>query len=94
MTIRNKIKINFYLEDGCKQEKGETNTQWEPLNFPIYNPLFYDLVGETIDYWLSENTVKANTTYEVIFSHVIERDNSGAVTSEYFEQIYQESETY
>lgn len=94
MTIRNKIKIDFHLEDGCDQEKGETYTQWEPLNFSIYNPLFYDLIGEAIDSWLDENTIAKNYRYEVIFSHVIEMDGAGAVTSEYFEQIHQESQSY
>lgn len=94
MNIRNKIKVDFHLEDGCKQEDGEANVEWQPINFSIYDPLFYELVGEAVDSWLDENTIVKHFRYEVIFAHVIERDGAGAVHSEYFEKVYQESQSY
>jgi len=31
MAIRNKIKVDFYLEDGCSQEEGEVSISWQPI---------------------------------------------------------------
>lgn len=90
--IRNKIKVEFYLDNGCSQENGEVSTCWQPINFSIYNSLFPDLINEAIDQWLSDNTVSQHVTYEVIFAHVIERDGAGAVVGEYFEPIYVEAQ--
>ena len=91
MNIRNKIKVDFYLEDGCSQEAGEANTSWQPINFAIYNILFIGLINEAIEEWLNDNTIKKHVMYEVIFAHVVERDGVGAVMGEHFEPIYQES---
>ncbi len=57
MTIRNKIKIDFYLEDGCEQEKGEVNVEQQPLNFSIYDPLFYELIDDAVSSWLEGNKI-------------------------------------
>ena len=93
MGVRNKIKVDFYLEDGCSQEEGEANVSWQPINFSIYSDIFIDLISEATDQWLSENTIEKNMVYEVIFAHEIERDGGGAVVGEYFEPIYIEQQT-
>ena len=92
MNIRNKILVDFYLEDGCSQEEGEVNTSWKPINFSIYSTLFIELIGDAIAEWLSENTIENDIAYEVIFAHVVEHDGGGAVVGEHFEQIHQESQ--
>jgi len=90
--IRNKIRVEFFLEDGCSQEEGEVGTSWQPINFSIYSSLFIDLITEAIDEWLSENTVNVHVTHEVIFAHVIEHDGGGAVVGEFFDPIYEETQ--
>lgn len=52
--IRNKIRVCFFLEDGCRQEDDEASAHWEPINFQIYNNLFLELVQDVIDQWLLE----------------------------------------
>ena len=90
MSIRNKIKVIFYLEDGCTQEADEVSSHWSPINFEIYSDLFPDLIQEAIGDWLSENTVDENYIHEVIFAHDIDYDGGGAVTGEWFVPIYHE----
>lgn len=87
----NKIIVEFFLEEGCKQELGEVNISWNPINFGIYNDLFIDLIKEAIDEWLSEHTLRTYLHYEVIFKHVVEHDGAGACAGEYFEPIYSET---
>ena len=93
MAIRNKIKVDFFLEDGCSQDEGEASTRWKPINFEIYSELFPELISLAIDEWLSENMIAKHVVYEVIFAHVVERDGGGAVLGEYFEPIYQEKQS-
>lgn len=85
--IRNKVLVCFYVENGCNQDKGEASAEWTPVNFPIYDELFLEMIRDAIDEWLDQNVIRKNTRYEVIFAHVIERDGAGAVTSEYFEPV-------
>lgn len=92
--IRNKVKVCFFVEDGCKQEDDEASAHWEPINFQIYNNLFPELIQEAIDQWLADNTITHNCTHEVIFAHVVERDRGGAVVGEYFEPILHESQNW
>ena len=92
MCIRNKIKVELYLDDGCSQEAGEVSTSWQTINFSIYSDLFTDIISEAISEWLGDNNVEKNTMYEVIFAHVVEHDGGGAVMGEYFEPIYRESQ--
>ncbi|MCP5008301.1 MAG: hypothetical protein GY941_30860 [Planctomycetes bacterium] len=89
--IRNKIKVDFFVEDGCSQDEGEASSHWQPINFAIYSELFPELIQEAIDEWLHANTIAEHTAYEVIFAHVIEQDGGGAVLGEHFEPIYTES---
>lgn len=93
MSIRNKIKVDFFLEDGCSQEDEEVSTHWQPINFSIYSSLFPELIEDAMNEWLSENTMKKHYIYEVIFAHVVERDGGGALLGEHFEPIYQESQS-
>jgi hypothetical protein len=93
MTIRNKIKVDFFIEDGCSQEDGEASAHWQPINFAIYHELFPDIIKETIDEWLADNKLEKNVLYEVIFAHTVEHDSGGAVVGEYFEPIYQETQS-
>jgi hypothetical protein len=88
--IRNKIKVEFFLEDGCSQDEGEVSRHWQPINFSIYSTIFYELIEIAMDEWIEDHTIKKNIVHEVIFAHFIERDGAGAVTSEYFEPIYSE----
>ncbi len=90
MGIRNKIRVEFYLEDGCSQEEGEVNTSWQTVNFSIYSDLFTAMIGEAIAEWLGDNTIEKDTMYEVIFAHVVEHDGGGAVMGEHFDPIYKE----
>ena len=90
--IRNKIKVEFFVEDGCSQSEGEASSHWQPLNFAIYSELFPQLIQEAIDGWLSENVIDKNVAYEVIFAHTVEHDGCGAVVGEYFEPIYTETQ--
>lgn len=92
MTIRNKVKVIFFVEDGCKQEDDEASAHWETINFSIYHELFPALIQEAIDQWLIENTIEQHVTYEVIFAHEIERDGGGAVVGEWFEAIHTEKQ--
>ncbi len=92
--IRNKIRVSFFLEDGCNQEAGEASAHWAPINFQIYSNLFPELIQEAIDQWLADNTITHNCSHEVIFSHVVDRDGAGAVVGEYFEPIWHESQTW
>ncbi|MCP5004958.1 MAG: hypothetical protein GY941_13640 [Planctomycetes bacterium] len=89
--IRNKIIVNFFIEDGCSQDEGEASSHWQPINFSIYSDLFPELIQEAIDEWLSDNTIAEHTAYEVIFAHVIDHDGGGAVLGEHFEPIYTET---
>jgi hypothetical protein len=91
--IRNKIKVDFFVEYGCLQSDGEANANWQPINFSIYSELFPQLINEAIDQWLSDNTIGNNVLCEVIFAHVIERDGGGAVVGEYFEPIHTETQS-
>lgn len=59
--IRNKIKVNFFLEDGCDQEQGEASSHWLPINFSIYSELFHELISNAIDEWLTNNNIEKNT---------------------------------
>ena len=93
MAIRNKIIVNFFVEDGCSQEKGEASSHWRPVNFDIYSELFPELIQLAIDEWLEDNTIRKNVVYEVIFAHVIEHDGGGADLGEYFEPIHQETDS-
>jgi len=93
-VIRNKIKVCFFLEDGCSQEAGEASAHWEPINFQIYSNLFPELIHDAIAQWLANNTISQNCTHEVIFSHVVDRDCGGAVLGEYFEPIWHESQNW
>ena len=90
--IRNKIRVEFFLQEGCSQEEGEVGISWSPINFAIYSSLFIDLIAEACDEWLSDNDVEVNESYEVIFAHVIEHDGGGAVVVELFEPIYVETQ--
>ena len=92
--IRNKIRVCFFLEDGCRQEDDEAGAHWGPINFQIYSKLFPELVQEAIDQWLVENTIAPNSTHEVICAHVVERDRGGAVVGEYFEPILYEQQAW
>lgn len=92
--IRNKIKVSFFLEEGCNQEDGEASSHWEPINFSIYSNLFPDLIQDAIDQWLADNAISHNCTHEVIFAHVVDRDGAGAVLGEYFEPIWHESQNW
>ena len=92
MTIRNKVKVIFFVEDGCKQEDDEASAHWEPINFSIYSSLFPQLIQEAIDQWLIENTIEQNVMYEVIFAHEVECDGCGAVVGEWFEVIHTEKQ--
>lgn len=92
MTVRNKIKVTFFVEDGCKQEEGEVSVSWVPINFSIYSPIFIDLIQEAIDQWIVDNIILDNTEYEVIFAHQSDRDGGGALLGEWFEPIYTESQ--
>lgn len=87
----NKILVEFFLEEGCKQEDDEVNTSWKPINFMIYDDLFFDLIKEAMSEWLSDHKLQNYQLHEVIFKHVVERDGGGACTGEYFEPIYHET---
>ena len=89
--IGNKVLVNFLLEDGCSQEEGEVNLSWTPINFRIYSHLFTELIEQACDEWVDGCVMSPDRCYEVIFIHRIERDGAGAVHSEYFEPIYEES---
>lgn len=91
MTISNKVIVTFWLDSGCSQEDGEVSIAWQPVNFAIYDRLFVDLIYEAADEWLSENTLKSEVPYEVLFKHVMEHDGAGACHSEYFSPISEES---
>ena len=91
MSIRNKIKVTFFVEDGCSQDEGEASAHWETINFSIYSELFPELIQHAIDEWLQDNVIAKHTAYEVIFAHVVEHDGGGACLGEHFEPIYQES---
>lgn len=91
--IRNKIKVDFFVEDGCSQSDGEASTYWQPLNFAIYSELFQELIQIAIDDWLSKNIIAKNVVYEVIFAHTVESDGGGAILGEYFEPIYTETQS-
>lgn len=90
MSVRNKIIVDIFLEDGCSQEKGEVSSSWQPINFRIYSDLFPELIQHAIDEWLSENSIVSGFIYELIFAHVVEHDGGGAVLGEHFEDIYKE----
>lgn len=92
--IRNKIRVSFFLFEGCSQEDGEVSAHWEPINFQIYSKLFPDLIQDAIDEWLADNTITHDRKHEVIFSHVVDRDGAGAVVGEYFEPIWHESQNW
>lgn len=87
---KNKIIVDMYLEDGCKQEDGEVNIAWKPINFMIYDDLFFDLINEAIQEWLSEHKLVIHQLNEVIFQHIVEHDGAGACMGEYFEAINHE----
>ena len=89
MSITNKVIATFILRNDCSQDDDEVERYWRPL-FDIYDSLFIDLINEAIMEWLSENTLKPEYAYEVIFAHRRENDGAGAVTAEYFEPIYSE----
>jgi hypothetical protein len=93
VSIRNKIKVDFFVEDGCSQGEGEASSHWQPINFAIYSELFPEIIQHAIDEWLSENMIAKNVVYEVIFAHTVEHDGGGAVLGEYFEPIYQETQS-
>ena len=92
--IRNKIKVCFFVEDGCKQEDDEASAHWEPINFQIYSSLFPELIQEAIDQWLVDNEIGSSVTHEVIFAHVVERDRGGAVVGEHFEPVLHEQQAW
>jgi len=92
MAIRNKVKVVFFVEDGCRQEDDEASAHWEPINFSIYGELFPQLIQEAIDQWLVDNTIGEHLMYEVIFAHVVDRDGGGAVLGEWFEAIHTETQ--
>lgn len=94
MTIRNKISVCFFVEDGCSQAEDEASAHWEPINFKIYDDLFLDLIKEAIADWLAENEIGEGITHEVIFAHCIERDGAGAVMGEYFEPVLHERQEW
>ena len=91
--IRNKIKVTFFVEDGCSQKDNESSSHWKPLNFEIYSDVFVGIIKIAIDEWLSNNIIEKDVVYEVIFAHVIDRDLGGAVLDEHFEPIYTETQT-
>lgn len=88
MSIRNKVLVSLFLEEGYKQEDDEVTTSWRPLNFDIYSDLFPDLIQEAVDQWLMDNTLTVNVAHEVIFAHAVV--HNGAVADEHFEPIYHE----
>ena len=92
--IRNKVKVIFFVEDGCKQEDDEASAHWEPINFQIYSGLFPDLIQEAIDQWLVYNEIGEGVTHEVSFAHVVEHDGGGAVVGEYFEPVLHERQAW
>ena len=92
MAIRNKIKVVFFVEDGCSQDDDEASSHWQPINFSIYNPLFPELIQIAIDEWLMNNTIEKNMAYEVIFAHFMDLDGGGAVLGESFDPIHTERE--
>ena len=91
MTIRNKIKVEFFLEQGCSQDKDEVSVRWSTINFDIYSDLFVDMIQEAVAEWLDENRIAENVIHEVIFAHVMEHDGL-SVHAEYFEPIYSETQ--
>ena len=90
--IRNKIRVVFFLEDGCSQEEGEVGAHWTPINFAVYSDLFPELIKLAIDEWIDDNPMVVHTEYEVIFAHVIEHDGGGAVLGESFVPIHTETQ--
>ena len=91
--IRNKVKVIFFVEDGCYQNEGEASAHWEPINFAVYSSLFPELIQDAIDGWLEDNTIIDGVAYEVIFAHTVNRDRAGAVLDELFEPIYTEHDS-
>ncbi len=87
----NKILATFFIseEDGKKED---ASAYWKPINFDIYDQLLPQLIQEAIDQWIDENDITHHVIYEVIFTHVIERDGAGTVFCEYFKPVYVSSE--
>tara|TARA_R110000737_G_C14334487_1_gene442117 strand:- start:358 stop:636 length:279 start_codon:yes stop_codon:yes gene_type:complete len=88
--MKNKIIVNFSLEEDCSQEEGEVSIMWQPINFMIYSTVFHEIIDISIADYLSDNLIEHWAAYEVIFQHIVEHDGAGAVTSEYFEPIHSE----
>ena len=72
--ITNKVRVTFFLEEGCKQEDEEVQIEWTPINFSIYSNLFPDLIYEAAWEWLNEVKLTPNILHEVLFAHVVEHD--------------------
>ncbi len=87
----NKVIVDMFLGEGCKQELDEVNIAWQPINFMLYDDLFFDLIKEAIQEWLSAHKLVVYQLHEVIFHHVVEHDGGGACVGEYFEAIYHET---
>lgn len=87
---KNKVLVSLWLEDGCSQDEGEVTRSWHPINFSLYSGLFQDMVYEAVDNWLSDNTMRVEIEYELIFQHIREHDVGGALTDEYFEILHVE----
>jgi len=92
MSIRNKVLVKIYLEDGCKQEDDEVSICWVPVNFLVYSNLFQELIDNAVDDWLSENKLCHGYLHELILAHEVERDGGGAITGESFEIIHHEAQ--
>lgn len=90
--MRNKIVAHLYLPHDCSQKDDEFERSWSPINFMIYDPLFFDMVEEALQGWASEHEMRHEWVYELIMEHVIDRDRVGAVTGEYFTLIHSEVE--
>jgi hypothetical protein len=90
--VKNKILVNLFLEDGCKQDDSEVNISWKPINFEIHSRLFPEIIDTSIDGWLSDNELIHGFAYELIMTHIMESDGCGVVSAEYFEVTSVEKE--
>ena len=90
MSIKNKILVRLFLEDGCEQENDEVSVSWQPINFAIHCGLFQGLIDDAVCEWLSDNNVGQQCVHEIIFSHCVEHDGGGALLGEYFEPVLHE----
>jgi len=89
MNIKNKVIVNLWLEDGCKQSEDEVSISWHPINFSIFSKLFQDMVYEGVDEWLSIHNLRTERRYELIMEHIIED-----ATTEHFQVIHKEIDSH